>query len=307
MKKYKPYLTRVDLVKNQVERERIQEQEAAKKRKQRIQEQNRKNHLRYQEQLRSEMAARYFHSVMSTGGEADTFSNTKSLNFDGIDAYLTGASNYTELNGTTKASWSIWLKPNLSGTQVISRVSNSTSSTAFVYQFVILASGEVFMQINDTTRRSRTGTNVLTANVWSHILVTYDGTLANGSKTKMFINGVDSTSTDTTAATSLNPANYSLQIGRRDFGTVINYGGLMDEFALWAGTDFRDDVDTIYNSGVPNDLNNNGLTAPTTWYRIGDDATVVGDDITIPDQIGTYNLTSEAMVAGDIQEDVPTN
>ena len=30
MKKYKPYLTRVDLVKNQVERERIQEQEAAK-------------------------------------------------------------------------------------------------------------------------------------------------------------------------------------------------------------------------------------------------------------------------------------
>ena len=83
MKKYKPYLTRVDLVKNQVERERIQEQEAAKKRKQRIQEQNRQRHLRYQEQLRSELAARYFHGVVSAGGDADTFSNTYSAAFDG--------------------------------------------------------------------------------------------------------------------------------------------------------------------------------------------------------------------------------
>jgi hypothetical protein len=72
MKKYKPYLTRVDLVKNQVERERIQEQEAAKKRKQRIQEQNRQSHLRYQEQLRSELAARYFHGVVSAGGEVES-------------------------------------------------------------------------------------------------------------------------------------------------------------------------------------------------------------------------------------------
>ena len=38
---------------------------------------------------------------------------------------------------------------------------------------------------------------------------------------------------------------------------------------------------------------------------MGDKATIVGDDITIPDQIGTYNLTSEAMVAADVQEDTP--
>ena len=89
MKKYKPYLKRVDLVKNQVERERIQEQEAKRKRKQRIQEQNRRNHLRYQEQLRSEMAARYFHSVISVGGES--FSNTRSLLFDGTDSAIVGS------------------------------------------------------------------------------------------------------------------------------------------------------------------------------------------------------------------------
>ena len=43
--------------------------------------------------------------------------------------------------------------------------------------------------------------------------------------------------------------------------------GNIDEVAIWSGTDLRDDVATIYNSGVPNNLNDNGLTAPTTWYR----------------------------------------
>ena len=77
MKKYKPYLNRVDLVKNQVEREELREQQAKRKRSRSIQEQNRQRWLKYQEQLRSELAARYFHSVISAGGES--FSNTKSL------------------------------------------------------------------------------------------------------------------------------------------------------------------------------------------------------------------------------------
>jgi hypothetical protein len=93
MKKYKPYLTRVDLVKNQVERERIQEQEAAKKRKQRIQEQNRQNHLRYQEQLRSELAARYFHAVQSTGGDTsllDTYPAARAYSLRKLSSTYTG-------------------------------------------------------------------------------------------------------------------------------------------------------------------------------------------------------------------------
>ena len=60
MKKYKPYLGRVDLVKNQVEREELKEQEAKRKRSARVQQQNKQRWLKYQEQLRSELAARYF-------------------------------------------------------------------------------------------------------------------------------------------------------------------------------------------------------------------------------------------------------
>lgn len=82
MKKYKPYLGRVDLVKNQVAREKLKEQEAKASRKKRAQQQNKERWLRYQEQLRSELAARYFHGVVSAGGD------TSLLDSYGTNAFL---------------------------------------------------------------------------------------------------------------------------------------------------------------------------------------------------------------------------
>jgi len=200
---------------------------------------------------------------------AETFSNAYSTEFDGVDDYVVSNATYSELNGTTKATWSYWVKPTLGSAMVLSRVSSTTSTSAFVYMFYLFSNGEVGAAIGDTTRRARTGSTLLTDNVWSHILVCYDGTLSNGSKTKIFINGVDSTNSDSTTAPILVNANYPLSIGRRDQTPTYYYDGLMDELAMWNSTDFRtqSDVDTIYNSGSASDLNNNGLTAPTTWYR----------------------------------------
>ena len=49
-----------------------------------------------------------------------------------------------------------------------------------------------------------------------------------------------------------------------------DFTGNIDEVAIWSGTDLRNNVADIYNNGVPNNLNDNGLTAPTTWWRCGD-------------------------------------
>jgi hypothetical protein len=106
MKKYKPYLGRVDLVKNQVAREELKEQEAKRKRSARVQQQNKQRWLKYQEQLRSELAARYFHGVVSAGGES--FSNTKSMNFDGTDDYVNVGT--SSLGITNAISVSAWVK-----------------------------------------------------------------------------------------------------------------------------------------------------------------------------------------------------
>ncbi len=232
------------------------------------------------------------------------FADTYSFEYDGVADYLEGTTTYSELDGVSKATISLWVKPSLTGTQVLSRLSNSTSSTAFVYQLFVLSTGEINMQIGDTTKRARTGTSVLTANVWSHVLVTYDGALSGGSKTKIFINGVDSTSSDGTSATSLDNASYALQIGRRDFGTSLSYLGFINEFSVWAGTDLRGDVSTIYNSGVANDLNNNGLTAPTTWLR-AESSTWDGSKWTIDDENSSYQLESNNMTSASRSTDVP--
>ena len=233
---------------------------------------------------------------------SSSFSNTKSIELvAGIDDYADGSTTYSELNGTTKATFSMWVKPTLGSTVVLSRVSDSTSSTAFVYQLVVIASGEVLMQIGDTTRRARTGSTVLTDSVWNHILVCYDGTLSNGSKTKIFINGVDATDSDGTTATSLVNANYPLSIGRRDQTPTYYYDGFMDEIAIWSATDLRNDAATIWNLGVPNNINDNGLIAPTTWFRCGDGDTAP----TITDNgTSSYDLTMQNFSA--FSTDVPT-
>ena len=190
---------------------------------------------------------------------------------------------------------------------VLSRVSSSTSTSAFVYMFYLFSTGEVGAAIGDTTRRARTGSNVLTDNVWSHILVCYDGTLANGSKTKIFINGVDATDSDSTTSTSLVNANYPLSIGRRDQTPTYYYNGNMDEIAIWSATDLRNDASTIYNLGVPNNINDNGLTAPTTWFRMGEEANYTGGEWTLVDQgSGSNNGSSTTLPPEALSTDVPT-
>jgi hypothetical protein len=256
---------------------------------------------------------RKIYEVMSlTGGprlSTVPFKNLNSFNFDGVDEYFIGTSTYSELNGTTKATWSYWVKPTLGTTMVLSRVSNTTSTSAFVYMFYLFSTGEIGAAIGDTTRRSVTGSNVLTNNVWSHILVCYDGTLSNGSKTKIFINGVDSTSSDSTTATSLVNANYPLSIGRRDQTPTYYYDGFMDELAIWSGTDQRANVSEIYGGGQAVDLNTlPTVPPPLSWWRMGDNAIWNGQTWIIPNSgTDTRIARSINMVEANRTTDVPPN
>ena len=249
----------------------------------------------------------YTNGIFSSSVDAVIpFSDDYSFEFDGVSDYIETNNAYSRLDSTTKASWSYWVKPTLGVTMVLSRVSSTTSTSDFVYMFYLFSTGEVGASIGDTTRRARTGSNVLTNNVWSHVLVCYDGTLTNGSKTKIFINGVDSTSSDSTTSTSLVNANYPLSIGRRDQTPTYYYEGFMNEIAMWSGTDLRNDSSTIYNSGLPDNLNNNGLTPPTTWLR-EENATHNGSEWDIIDSgSGGDNATSNSMTSGSRTSDVPT-
>ena len=230
-----------------------------------------------------------------------SFTNTYSTNYDGIDTYIESDATYSELNGQSKASFSAWIKPtatNLLG--VILHTPRNTGASDSQFQILIDNGNRLRFQIQDTGTYIYTNTGVFTADTWSHILVCYDGTLTSSNRGKIFIDGVDETGAVNMNATSFATSTGSLYIGEHSQGFWNPFSGKIDEVAIWSGVDFRSDAATIYNSGVPNDLNDNGLTAPTSWYRFEE-----GTGTSISDSgSSTNNATIQNSVT--FETDVPT-
>ena len=153
----------------------------------------------------------------------------------------------------------------------------------------------------------RSNGSAISANVWQHVLICRKASEPVNSKAKIFVNAVDVTNVETTRYyTNTTPATTGLMLGEHNNSYLVPFLGKIDEFAIWSGTDLRSDVATIYNNGEPTDLNDNGLTAPTTWQRMGENATWNGATWTMTDVNGGYANRSINMVEANRTTDVPT-
>ncbi len=245
----------------------------------------------------------------SSGG-GSSFENLYSFEFDGNTDFIETTSTYSELDGQTTMTFSAWIKPTSATTSVIASVQDNGSAE----QFRVVFHSSRYIIIRTFTgngRDTRTANASINLNIWTHIAFCLDYSLSSGSRGKIFINGVDATSSDSQNQASLNTSGGALYIGARNIslGSRLPFAGLLDEFAIWSGTDLRNDVATIYNGGVPNDLNNNGLTAPTTWYRMGDAATHNGREWELTDQGSAgINALSQTLPAPPTapSTDIPT-
>jgi len=229
---------------------------------------------------------------------APSFTNTKSIALDGVDDFCETASTYSELDGQNKATFSFWIKPQDNLFRILLHVPrNNTNANG---QFLIYQrDGRIQMNIDTASYYCITPNNTLILNQWQHVMICMD--LPSTDEGKIFINGVDQTSTENWGnRTALNTSTGGLYIGEANNGYQRPFLGNIDEVAIWNGTDQRANISTIYNSGVANDLNNNGLTAPTTWYRMGDGDTAP----TIQDTNGSANLTMNNF--STFSTDVPT-
>ena len=241
-----------------------------------------------------------------------SFSNVNSFIFDGIDEYFLGDSNYSQLDGQNKATFSAWIKPtatNLLG--VILHAPRNTSIGDCQFQILIDNGNRLRFNIQNTGTYIFSNTGVFTADSWAHILVCYDGSVSAPSNSpqrgQIFINGIDQTSVINLNTSSFNTSTGSLYISEHSQGFWNPFSGNIDEVAIWSGTDLRNDVATIYNGGVANDLNNNGLTAPTTWFRMGDNnASWNGSIWSMSDVVNSYSVTSANMLEANKTTDVPT-
>ena len=234
-----------------------------------------------------------------------SFTNTKSVRFDGIDEFCETASTYSALDGATKASFSMWLNPTSHSTTlrtVFQIGDGSSSGVNGVCQLFLFQGNRIDFSIDQGSFFGRADISSITYGSWNHLLITVD--LDTNPEFKCYVNGVDVTLVDNMGNRhSFSTATEGLFIGEFATGHYTPFLGAIDEFAIWSGTALTSsDATAIYNSGAPNDLNNNGLTAPTTYYRMGD-----GDTFpTLQDTNGSFDLTMTNMTSGNIVSDVPT-
>ena len=236
------------------------------------------------------------------------FSNVNSFEFDGVDDYFIGTSTYSELDGQTKMTFSCWIKPTAVSTSVVA----SIKDTLGYEQMSIIrhSSGYLIAKIYGGTTNRRTLTaspNIAPLNTWSHIVFTLDLSQSAGSRGVWYINGVNVTSSDSTNQAAMNTSGGGLRIGSRDVSSLLPFTGLIDEVAIWSGTDQRANVSEIYGGGQVVDLNNLATAPqPTTWQRMGDNATWNGATWTMTDVNGSYTNRAANMVEANRTKDVPT-
>ena len=244
------------------------------------------------------------------------FTNVYSLDFDGVDDYVTfgDADVFTPNNSGANRGFSIscWVKlANTGGQTIINKSHFFDAGNKFEFQlrtFFNTCPIMIFYGGNSETVYQRLIIDtVLSVDTWYHIAFTFN--LADSSSSIVgYLNGVQAT--DGSGGTYSNNGTWSaitnttaaLQFAR--LGTNSTYTECkLDEVALFDDVLTSSTVTSIYNSGTPTDLSSesyllgywrNGDTAGTSVYPTIEDFSTNSNDGTMTN-----------MVSGDINTDVP--
>ena len=242
----------------------------------------------------------------SASAAAPSFSNTKSIDLDGVDDFVDcgDPSNLSFGDGSTDSpfTFSAWVKvDDLSTRHSLIKKGDFSGSNNREYYIYIDTDGSIKNNIysNGVTlnRRGRkTSTGLISANTWYHIAFTYDGQGGTNASDgiKIYLDGVrvDNANNQKNIYVAMKNTSFTFRIGQFT-------NGKMDEVAVFNSELSASNVTSIYNSGSPADLTS---LSPISWWRNGD-----GDTFpTLNDNgSGSNNGTMTNMTSGDIVTDVP--
>jgi hypothetical protein len=206
-------------------------------------------------------------------GTATGFSNTQSIELDGMDAYVDCGNNanlsFGNISSDFPFTFSLWAKVDdlSTGHNLVKRGDFSTTNNR-EQLFFISSDGSIRNYIYSNgqalNRRGRmTSAGIISPNTWHHIAWTYNGqggtNASNGIKIYLDGNRVDNANNQKNSYGAMKNTNTSFKIGE-----FIN--GNMDEVSVFNSELSASDVTSIYNGGVPNNLNDLS-TPPLSWWR----------------------------------------
>ena len=171
----------------------------------------------------------------------------EAYSFDGTSSYMTTNASFTQ--GAAAKSFSLWFKSDtLQRGWLISGGTNS-GGNAFGLFLNSAVNGELAFHGNGASFDLSLG-NIIQANVWNHVAITYDGTTVKG-----FVNGVNVAS----SAIVLNTSNTGIFFGgRQGLLSTDFFNGDIDEILVYDKELTAGEVSDIYNYSASTTLSYTG-------------------------------------------------
>jgi len=188
-----------------------------------------------------------FFIVMALFFTIDFQAQHNALDFDGVDDYVNLGNN---LNLTSVISIEAWVKTDGLGSRqtILDKGYSGSGEPYYQYHVEVRSGGEVYFALSlGGTRKTTQTSTTLTAGQWHHIACVY-----NGSTIKIYIDGVEESSTNATG--SISTYSTSLYIGAYSGPTPIgSFDGLIDEVRIWSDERTASEIST----NKSNELNGN--------------------------------------------------
>ena len=204
-----------------------------------------------------------------------------SMSFGGVSRVQ--LANATGLNfGTGDFTYSLWVNTVDNGNNYFFGNSTDASANNGTIAFGIHSANDPSWRIW-VSGETIDGT-LSVSDSWKHCVIRRTSGVIN-----VFVNSVKDTSTGTLARSITNVGN--IMIGT--FGGAEYINGEISNFAIWDSSLTEDQIITIYNGGVPNNISS---LSPTLWYSLGSDSYFNGNDFICPDlSTGSNDGTSTGM------------
>ena len=202
-------------------------------------------------------------------GATPSFDNTKSIELDGIDAFVqvSDADNLSFGNGVTDSPFSIsaWVKMDIVNNFII--VSKDATSQREYNFRMVNDTIRVFLLDNSSggyIGRFYSSSLSSLQGVWSHFCFTYNGNSAsNGVKIYLNATRVDDSNYEGGTYTAMENTSSNCNTGRQEISNS-DANGNIDEVAIFDVELSASDVTAIYGTGVPNDISS---LSPVSWWR----------------------------------------